>query len=61
MSIYEATEVLFASRHVLPSDVIRSLADIYTCASAARYGEPHETGWLDPDRFRDHDTAECEA
>ncbi len=31
------------------------------CASAARYGEPFETGWAeDPDVYRNHDTAACE-
>ncbi len=31
------------------------------CASAARYGEPYETGWAeDPDAYRNHDTAACE-
>jgi len=61
MNVREATKVLFANRHSLPLGIIRSLADIYICATGARYGEPHETGWPDPGQFRSHDTAECEA
>jgi hypothetical protein len=58
--VYPAVEVLFRERHRLPSDVLRSLAGIWTCASAARYGEPHERFWEDED-FTGHDPAACEA
>lgn len=58
-----AADLLFEVRHELPPDVMRTLADVWTCASAARYGEPHERFW-EPDEelgdpFSDHDTAEC--
>ena len=51
----------------LPADVLRSLADIWVCASAAQWGQPYETWWLDLDDpdvaalYRDHDTAACDA
>jgi hypothetical protein len=63
ISVHDAVEVLFANRHTLPNDVLRSLANIWICASAARFGEPYETYWWDADspRFRDHDVPRCEA
>lgn len=65
IGIGEAIEVLYAHRHTLPADVLRSLQSIYLCASAAQYGEPYEQGWLDVEDFRtyygDHNAAECEA
>lgn len=58
----EAIEVLFAARHQLTPGALRSLADIWSCGSAARYNAPHERFWdLDPDFFTEHDTASCEA
>lgn len=60
ISLYDAIEVLYFSRHSLPSDVLRSIQDIYTCASAnRRNGEPFETWWFEPEHFRKHNTAEC--
>lgn len=61
--VYAACAVLFRCRHELPSDILRSLADIWICASAARFGAPFETWWWDDqdEVYRDHDTAECEA
>lgn len=60
--VYEAVEVLFAYRHHLPNDVLRSLQGIYLCASAARFGEFYETWWVeDASLIRDHNTADCEA
>jgi hypothetical protein len=60
ITVHDAVEVLFAQRHDLPPDVLRSLADIWVCASAARYGEPHEPFWEDAE-FTGHDLAACEA
>lgn len=58
----DAVAVLFAARHTLAPDILRSLQDIWACASAARYGEPYESWWLeDLDAYRDHDVAACEA
>lgn len=59
-AVYAAVEVLYAARHRLDPDVLRSLAGIYVCASAARYHEPYEAFWEDAD-WAAHDTAECEA
>lgn len=57
-----AIEVLFAARHDLTPGALRSLADIWSCGSAARYGAPHEEFWdLAPDFYTEHDTASCEA
>jgi hypothetical protein len=56
-----ATEVLFRRRHSLPSDIIRSLQDIWVCASAARFGKPYEDFIPEPEFFTDHNVAECEA
>jgi hypothetical protein len=60
MSVQEAIDVLFEHRHHLDPDVLRSLRDIWDCASAARYGEPYETWDTDPEFYATHDTAECE-
>lgn len=58
----EAIEVLFTARHQLTPGALRSLADIWSCGSAARYNAPHERFWdLHPDFFTKHDTASCEA
>jgi hypothetical protein len=65
--VYAVVEVLAAYRHSLTPDVLRSLADIWVCASAARWGEPYETWWLDladPEvaaLYSEHDVAGCEA
>jgi len=60
-TVYEAVAVLFAARHTLPSDVLRSLQDIWICASAARFGEPYE-GWeVDAQAYRDHNVVACES
>lgn len=63
ISVNDAVEVLFAKRHSLPNDVLRSLAGIWICASAARFGEPYEDAWPDADspRYRNHDVERCEA
>ena len=60
MTVQEAVEVLFAERHHLGPDVLRSLQGIWDCASAARYGEPYERWGYDPEFYAAHDTAECE-
>lgn len=62
-TIYEAIDALYVMRHHLSSDAIRSLQGIYRCAAAARYGQPHETGWVedDPAFYVTHDVTECEA
>lgn len=61
-TIHEAIDVLFRDRHSLASDIIRSLGDIWACASAAAYGEPAETWFTDdPEFYAAHDTATCEA
>lgn len=60
--IYEAANLLFRHRHNLAPDVLRTLACVWQCASAARYGEPHEEFWADQDDFyAGHDVDECEA
>lgn len=59
--IRAAVDVLFAHRHSLPGDVLRSLQSVYVCASAAKYGRPYEEGWLDPEEFASHDVSECES
>jgi hypothetical protein len=64
--VYEAVNTLFTFRHSLTPDVLRSLADIWVCASAARWGKPYETWWLDmddpevADMYTGQDVAECE-
>jgi hypothetical protein len=58
--VYAATEILFAARHRLPGDVIRSLDSILFCASAALYGQA-EGFEHDPDEYGEHDVQECEA
>lgn len=60
--VTEAVNLLFRARHHLTPDVLRSLASVWECGSAARYGAPHERFWeLDPSFYTDHDVAECEA
>jgi hypothetical protein len=60
MTVQEAVGVLFARRHHLGPDVLRSLQDIWACASAARYGGPYEAWDFDPEFYATHDTTECE-
>jgi hypothetical protein len=61
MTPEQAIEVLFRERHRLAPNIIRSLQDIWACASAALYGEPYETWFLDdPEFYAAHDIAECE-
>lgn len=58
----QAAAVLYRHRHRLSPDILRTIQDVWVCASAARYGEPFETGWAeDPTAYRDHDVADCEA
>ncbi len=60
---YAAASVLFRARHQLPPDLLRTLADIWTCGSAAGYGEPHERFWElndDADFYVAHDVEMCE-
>ena len=45
MSVYDAAEVLFEHRHDLPSDILRTIQNVWTCASQARFGEPYEAFW----------------
>src|SRR5581483_7664097 len=53
---YQAVSILHQHRHHLTPDILRTIQDIWVCASAARYGAPYETGWAeDPDAYRDHD------
>lgn len=60
--VSQAVDVLFAHRHTLPPDVLRSMQDIWTCASAARSGEPFEVRtWAEiRAEIAAHDTAACE-
>jgi len=60
MTVAQAIEVLFRHRHHLDPSALRSLRDIWDCASAARYGEPYETWDPDPEFYATHDTATCE-
>jgi hypothetical protein len=60
----EAANVLYLHRHNLEPDVLRTLADTWSCGSAARYGEPSERFWCDHEAdgfYDDHDVNECEA
>lgn len=58
----DAVTLLFAARLTLAPGILRSLQDIWVCASAARYGEPYETWQLgDLDAYRTHDVAAREA
>lgn len=62
-NVYDAVEMLTRHRHRLPSDILRSLESIWTCASAARFGEPYEKFWLHDNfqsRFQGHDVEKCE-
>lgn len=60
--LYEAANLLFRHRHNLAPDVLRTLASVWQCGSASRYGEPHEEFWADQDDFyAGHDVDECEA
>ena len=59
-----AIDVLWRCRHSLAPDVLRTLADIWTCASAARYGEPYERWWEGNDEdaaYSNHDVPKCES
>lgn len=59
--VYGAVAVLYKARHDLPNDILRSLADIWVCGSAARFGEPYERFWeTNVEEFSTHDTARCE-
>ena len=59
---YDAVEAIAKCRHHLPSDILRSLGDIWFCASAARFGQPYEPFWKEQDAaaYAAHNTAECE-
>lgn len=59
---YQAVDTLFRCRHELPPDILRSLASIWFCASAARYGRPHEEFWeLDDEAaYAAHNVATCD-
>jgi hypothetical protein len=62
MNPQEAAAVLYRHRHRLSPDILRTIQEVWVCASAARYGEPYETWWVeDLDAYSDHDVAECEA
>lgn len=61
-AVRQAAAILCLHRHRLSPGILRTIQDARVCASAARYGEPHETGWAeDPDVYREHDLHECEA
>lgn len=58
----QAAAVLYRHRHRLTPNILRTIQDVWVCASAARYGEPYETWWVeDLGRYLDHDVAKCEA
>lgn len=59
--VYQAVELLLKCRHQLPPDILRSLASIWVCGSAARYNAPHEEFWIFTELFTEHDVAECES
>lgn len=60
LPVYEATTVLFERRHRLDPGELRLLERIWCCASAARYGAPHERFWDDLDeQLTDHNLTEC--
>jgi len=52
-----AVEVLHAWRHRLGPEVMRSLAEVWRCASAARYGEPVGEPWADQQVWSGHRVA----
>lgn len=48
--------------HRLSPDTLRTIRNVWVCASAARYGRLVETGWVeDPDAYSEHDASDCEA
>ena len=60
-ALADAIDVLYRHRHELDPSALRSLQDIWACASAARYGQPYETWFTeDAEFFATHDTAACE-
>ncbi|WP_226366933.1 hypothetical protein [Pseudonocardia sp. ICBG162] len=60
LSIYDAVARLFERRHRLAYGELRLVEQIWCCASAARYGAPHERFWDDLDeQLADHDLTEC--
>jgi NTP pyrophosphatase (non-canonical NTP hydrolase) len=62
VDLQQAAAVLYLHRHRLSPDMLRTIQDLWVCASAARYGGPFETGWADdPDAYSEHDVRECEA
>jgi hypothetical protein len=58
--VYQAVALLSRCRHQLPPDVLRSLASIWVCGSAARFQAPHEEFWSDRELFTEHDVHTCE-
>lgn len=60
LPVYAATELLFERRHSLSANELRLVERIWCCASAARYGAPHEQFWDDLDEhLAEHNLAEC--
>lgn len=58
----QAAAVLYLHRHRLSPGILRTIQNVWVCASAARYGGPLGTGWAeDPDACSEHDVSECEA
>ena len=61
--IGDAVNTVWLYRHHLPTDALRTLADAWSCASAAHHGEPYEPFWQfdeEDDFYATHDTEECE-
>ncbi|MCA1704281.1 MAG: hypothetical protein LC808_13875, partial [Actinobacteria bacterium] len=56
---YTAVDCLFRHRHQLANDTLRTLQGVWSCASAARFGEPYED-FIRAESIAAHNTAECE-
>lgn len=59
----DAVNTLWLHRHHLPTDALRTLADAWSCASAAQHGEPYEPFWqFDEEEgfYASHDAEACE-
>ena len=54
-AVVAAVDLLFRYRHELDPSMLRSLQNIWHCASAARYGRPYEDWDYGPEFYATHD------